>query len=38
MNAAEYWLLLEQRGWSPERYQRLLRDVWTRTLLITPTT
>ena len=32
-NAAEYWLLLEQRGWVPERYQALLVDVWSRTLL-----
>jgi AcrR family transcriptional regulator len=32
-NAAEYWLLLDQRGWTPERYEVLLVDVWTRTLL-----
>jgi AcrR family transcriptional regulator len=32
-NAAEYWLLLEQRGWTPPRYQALLVDVWSRTLL-----
>lgn len=36
MNAAEYWLLLQQRGWSPRRYEQLLCDVWTRTLLINP--
>lgn len=33
-NAAEYWLLLDQRGWTPERYERLLVDVWSRTLLV----
>ena len=32
-NAAEYWLLLDQRGWTPARYQALLVDVWSRTLL-----
>ena len=32
-NAAEYWLLLDQRGWTPTRYEALLVDVWTRTLL-----
>jgi len=32
-NAAEYWLLLAQRGWTPARYQGLLVDVWSRTLL-----
>ena len=32
-NAAEYWLLLEQRGWTPARYGALLLDVWSRTLL-----
>lgn len=34
MNAAEYWLLLKQRGWSPHRYEQLIRDVWVRTLLV----
>lgn len=33
-NAPEYWLLLEQRGWNPIRYQQLLIDLWTRTLLV----
>lgn len=33
MNSAEYWQLLHQQGWTPERYERLLADVWTRTLL-----
>ena len=32
-NAAEYWLLLNQRGWTPARYEALLVDVWSRTLL-----
>jgi AcrR family transcriptional regulator len=32
-NAAEYWLLLAQRGWTPARYEALLVDVWSRTLL-----
>ena len=32
-NAAEYWLLLDQRGWTPARYEALLVDVWSRTLL-----
>ncbi|MEZ5184913.1 MAG: helix-turn-helix domain-containing protein [Candidatus Nanopelagicales bacterium] len=32
-NAPEYWQLLEQRGWNPERYERLLVDLWTRILL-----
>ena len=32
-NAPEYYLLLVERGWTPERYERLLADVWTRTLL-----
>jgi AcrR family transcriptional regulator len=32
-NAAEYWLLLEQRGWTPERYEGLLIEVWCRLLL-----
>ena len=32
-NAAEYWLLLDQRGWTPARYEGLLVDVWSRTLL-----
>jgi len=32
-NAAEYWLLLDQRGWTPARYEALLVDLWRRTLL-----
>jgi AcrR family transcriptional regulator len=32
-NAPEYYQLLADRGWSPERFERLLVDVWTRTLL-----
>ncbi|MEO6145315.1 MAG: helix-turn-helix domain-containing protein [Dermatophilaceae bacterium] len=32
-NAAEYWLLLAQRGWTPTRYEALLVDLWTRMLL-----
>jgi len=32
-NAAEYWMLLYQRGWTPARYEVLLVDLWGRTLL-----
>ena len=32
-NAAEYWLLLDQRGWTPARYEVLLVDLWSRMLL-----
>jgi len=32
-NAAEYWLLLQQRGWTPARYEALLVDLWSRTVL-----
>lgn len=32
-NAAEYWLLLAQRGWTPTRYEALLLDLWSRMLL-----
>jgi hypothetical protein len=33
-NAAEmYQLLVRQRGWSPQRYQRYLADTWRRLLL-----
>jgi AcrR family transcriptional regulator len=33
-NAAEmYQLLVGQRGWTPERYQRFLTDTWQRLLL-----
>ncbi len=33
MNSAEYWQLLHERGWTPARYEDLLADVWTHTLL-----
>ena len=33
MNAPDYFQLLRSRGYSPERYAELVRDVWTRTLL-----
>lgn len=33
MNSVEYFGLLSARGWTPEAYAGLLRDVWTRTLL-----
>ena len=32
-NSAEYFLLLGQRGWTPEQYSTHLVDLWTRTLL-----
>jgi AcrR family transcriptional regulator len=32
-NAPEYYLLLAARGWSTERYVRLLEDLWCRLLL-----
>ena len=33
-NAPElYQLLVSQRGWSPERYERFLADTWCRLLL-----
>jgi AcrR family transcriptional regulator len=32
-NAAEYWLLLDQRGWTSARYEAWLVDMWSRTLL-----
>ena len=32
-NAVEYFLLLQGRGWTPERYGTVLADVWSRTLL-----
>jgi hypothetical protein len=32
-NSVEYYLLLASRGWTPERYARLLADLWCRTLL-----
>jgi hypothetical protein len=34
MNAAEYYdLLVQQRGWSPERFEAWLIDAWQRLLL-----
>jgi AcrR family transcriptional regulator len=33
MNSSAYFGLLVERGWTGERYARLLEDVWTRTLL-----
>jgi AcrR family transcriptional regulator len=34
MNAAEYYaLLVDGRGWTPERFQNWLVDAWSRTLL-----
>jgi len=32
-NAAEYWMLLNQRGWTSARYEAWLVDLWSRTLL-----
>ncbi|MGB8022524.1 MAG: helix-turn-helix domain-containing protein [Candidatus Nanopelagicales bacterium] len=32
-NSAEYFLLLAQRGWTPDRHGGHLIDMWTRTLL-----
>jgi hypothetical protein len=33
-NATElYQLLVSQRGWSPQRYERFLTDTWRRLLL-----
>jgi len=32
-NAPEYYLLLAQQGWQPERYAWLLTELWTRLLL-----
>ena len=37
-NAAEYFQLLQQRGWSPERFGRHLSDLWVRLLLEEPGT
>jgi AcrR family transcriptional regulator len=35
-NAPEYFQLLADRGWTPERYRRLVVDLWTRVLLAGP--
>lgn len=32
-NAAEFWLLLDERGWTPQRYEAMLVNMWSRTLL-----
>jgi AcrR family transcriptional regulator len=36
MNAPEYFLLIRSRGWTPEQYAAMVRDVWIRTLLRNP--
>ena len=33
MNSADYYALLDRRGWTPERYGRHLADAWRRILL-----
>jgi AcrR family transcriptional regulator len=34
MNGPEYWILLvEERGWPPERFERWIADAWRRLLL-----
>ena len=34
MNSSEYYLLLvQQRGWSPERFERWLAEAWCRLFL-----
>ena len=33
LNSAEYFLLLAQRGWTPQEYRVYLADVWTSVLL-----
>ena len=35
-NAAEFYSLLGQRGWSPRRFGELLADLWSRLLLRDP--
>ncbi len=35
MNSSEFYLLLEQRGWSPKEYEAWLGDAWIRLLLET---
>jgi len=32
-NAVEYYLLLERRGWTADRYGAFLLDLWSRVLL-----
>jgi AcrR family transcriptional regulator len=36
LNAPEYFLLITSRGWTPEQYAAIVRDVWIRTLLRNP--
>jgi AcrR family transcriptional regulator len=37
MNSAEFYhLLVRERGWSPDRFQRWLADTWCRLFLATP--
>jgi AcrR family transcriptional regulator len=36
MNAPEYFLLIRSRGWTPEQYAAMVRDVWIQTLLRNP--
>jgi len=33
IDAEVYQLLVRQRGWSPQRYERFLADTWRRLLL-----
>lgn len=33
LNAVEYYMLLRERGWSPERFEEWLADAWIRLLL-----
>ena len=34
MNSSEFYLLLvQERGWSPEKFERWLSDSWTRLFL-----
>jgi AcrR family transcriptional regulator len=35
-NAPEYFQLLADRGWTPERYRGLIVDLWSRVLLADP--
>jgi AcrR family transcriptional regulator len=35
-NAPEYFQLLADRGWTPERYRNLVVDLWSRVLLARP--
>ena len=35
-NGPEYFLLLQEQGYTPERFAALLRELWSRTLLADP--